>query len=309
MDKAERYIAKIIFQNRILKYKGQQFEDFFVSIMTRANDQFQAVKAYGNIGDRKNDGFDPTTGTYYQVFAPGDISKDSTIHTGVKKLKEDFEKLYNSWNGICPVKKFFFVVNDRFEGLPPPIIEMSIELDNRPEYAGVKIDIFTAKDLERIFDELDDFAKQDIIGIIPDEIMTVVEYDALHETVTYLLNTELPEDYTDSLLVPDFDDKIIFNGLSPVVSHHLVTGSYQEGQLMQYFNESPGIKEILQKKFHALYEEAKVQITNQTVNCADRRFYYILEQACPKRTMPIQTSVLVLMAYYFSSCDIFEEPD
>ena len=52
MDKTERYIAKIIFQNRILKYKGQQFEDFFVAIMTRANEQFQAVKAYGNIGDR-----------------------------------------------------------------------------------------------------------------------------------------------------------------------------------------------------------------------------------------------------------------
>ena len=68
-------------------------------------------------------------------------------------------------------------------------------------------------------------------------------------------------------------------------------------------------KEILQKKFRALYEEAKVQITDQTENCADRRFYYILEQACPKRTMSVQTSVLVLMAYYFSSCDIFEEPD
>ena len=139
--------------------------------------------------------------------------------------------------------------------------------------------------------------------------MAVVEYDALHETVTYLLNTELPEDYSDNLVVPDFDNKIIFNGLSPVVSHHLVTGSYQEGQLMQYFNESPGVKEILQKKFRALYEEAKVQITDQTENCADRRFYYILEQACPKRTMSVQTSVLVLMAYYFSSCDIFEEPD
>lgn len=309
MDRTERYIAKIIFQNRVLKYKGQQFEDFFVSIMTRANDQFQAVKAYGNIGDRKNDGFDRTTGTYYQVFAPEELSKDSTIYTAVKKLKEDFEKLYSNWNDICPLKYFFFVVNDRFEGLPPPIINMSIELGNMPEYARVKIDTFTAKDLERIFDELDDLSKQDIIGIIPDEIMTVVEYDALHETVTYLLNTELPEDYSDNLIVPDFDNKIIFNGLSPVVNHLLVTGSYQEGQLIKYFNESPGVKEILQKKFHALYEEAKVQITDQAENYADRRFYYILEQACSKRTMSIQTSVLVLMAYYFSSCDIFEEPD
>lgn len=308
MDKAEQYIAKIIFKNRILQYKGQQFEDFFVSIMTKANDQFQAVKAYGNIGDRKNDGFDRTTGTYYQVFAPEELSKGSTIYKGVKKLKEDFEKLYSNWNDLCPIKNFFFVANDRYDGLPAPVIEMSITLDNMPEYSAVKINTFTAKDLERVFDALDDFSKQDILGVIPDEIMPVVEYDALHETVTYLLNTELPENYSDNLVVPDFDDKIIFNGLSPVVSHLLVTGSYQEGQLMQYFNGNPGVKEILQKKFHALYEQAKAQIADAEENCSDRRFYYILEQACPKRTMSIQTSVLVLMAYYFSSCDIFEEP-
>lgn len=309
MNKTERYIAKIIFQNRVLKYRGQQFEDFFVSIMTRANGQFQAVKAYGNIGDRKNDGFDPTTGTYYQVYAPEELSKKSAAYIGAKKLKEDFEKLYSSWNNICPIKYFFFVVNDRYEGLPAPVHDMRIELDNMPEYSEVKINTFTAKDLERIFDGLDDFAKEDIIGIIPDEVMAVVEYDALHETVTYLLNAELPEGYPEHLVVPDFDNKILFNGLSPVVSHQLVTGSYQEGQLTLYFNENPGVKEILQKKFHALYEQAKCQITEQAENYADRRFYYILEQACPKRTMPIQSSVLVLMAYYFSSCDIFEEPD
>lgn len=309
MDKAERYIAKIIFQNRVLKYKGQQFEDFFVAIMTRANAQFQAVKAYGNIGDRKNDGFDRTTGTYYQVYAPEELSKNTTAYTGAKKLKEDFEKLYNNWNDICPIKKFFFVVNDRFEGLPEPIINMSITLNCMPEYSAVNIETFTAKDLERVFDALDDLAKQDIIGIIPDEIMKVVEYDALQETVDYLRNKELPENYPDKLVVPDFDNKIIFNGLSSVVSNYLVTGSYYEGQLSQYFNENPGVKEILQKRFHALYEEAKRQISDQMENYADRRFYYILEQACPKRTMSIQTCVLVLMAYYFSGCDIFEEPN
>ena len=45
--------------------------------------------------------------------------------------------------------------------------------------------------------------------------------------------------------------------------------------------------------------------TEESVDC---RFYYILEKFCVKNTLPIQTSVLVLMSYYFSSCDIFEEP-
>ena len=162
--------------------------------------------------------------------------------------------------------------------------------------------------MKRVFDSLNDSAKQDILGMIPNQITPVVEYTALHEAVTFLMNAELPENNFDNLIVPDFEDKIRFNGLSLVVSNLLVTGSYQEGLLTHYFNNNPGVKEILQKKFHALYEQSKVQIPDHKEHYADCRFYYILEQACPKQTLPIQSSVLVLMAYYFSSCDIFEEP-
>ena len=307
ISKAEQYIAKIIFKNRILQFKGQQFEDFFVSVMSKANINFQAVKAHGNIGDRKNDGFDRTTGTYYQVFAPEDLTKDKTISDGAKKLEEDFKGLYDNWNDICPIKRFFFVTNDKYNGVAAPIHEMAIILNNNADYSDIDINIFSAKDLETTFDSLDDCAKQDILGFIPDEIMPVVEYEALNETVMFLLKIELPEDYSDNLIIPDFDEKIIFNNLGSTVNSQLVTGSYQEGLLLPYFNENPGIREILQKKFHALYEQSKNEIPDSKENFSDCRFYYILEKACSRRTLPIQTSVLVLMAYYFSSCDIFEE--
>ncbi|MEG2013741.1 MAG: hypothetical protein RR063_11150 [Anaerovoracaceae bacterium] len=308
INKAGQYIAKIIFKNRIFQFKGQQFEDFFVSVMTKADLNFQAVKAHGNIGDRKNDGFDRTTGTYYQVFAPEDITKSKTINDGVKKLEEDFKGLYDNWNNICPIKKFFFVTNDKYNGVPAPIHEMALSLNNDENYSDININVFSAKNLEAIFDSLGESEKQDILGFIPEEIIPVVEYEALHETVSYLLKIELSVDYLDKLVVPDFNEKIIFNNLNPIVNNQLVMGSYQEGLLLHYFNETPGIKEVLQKKFHALYEKSKEDIQESKENFSDCRFYYILEKACPKSTIPIQTSVLVLMAYYFSSCDIFEEP-
>ena len=56
--------------------------------------------------------------------------------------------------------------------------------------------------------------------------------------------------------VPDFVQKITFNNLSEEIEANLTVGSYQEGLLNQYFNENPGIKDILQKKFRALYEKA-----------------------------------------------------
>jgi len=308
MERAEQYIAKIIFRNRILQYKGQQFEDFFVSVMTKAYPEFQPVKAYGNIGDRKNDGFDRTTGTYYQVFSPDDITKDRTINEGVKKLEEDFNGLYDSWNGICPIKKFFFVINDKYAGIPAPIIQMAIELNNNDRYKEIEISTFSAHNLEKIFDKFDEYSMQDIIGFIPNEILPIIEFEALNEAVTYLMRVEIPVPYKDSLVVPDFDEKIVFNGLSNIVKNQLNIGSYQEGLLSHYFNENPGIKEVLQKKFHALYEQAKEQIPETEESFADCRYYFILEQACPKKTLAIQSSIQVLMSFYFSSCDIFEEP-
>lgn len=308
MNAEERYIAKIIFKNRVLQYKGQQFEDFFVKIMTKSNIEFQAVKAYGNIGDKKNDGFIRTTGTYFQVFAPEEIYKDKTIYDAANKLENDFIGLVNYWDGICPIKEYFFVINDRYEGIPAPIINKIINLGKKDEYSHIKLALFTSKELESVFNKLGEDEVHEIIGLIPNAMLPTIEFEALQETVTYLMNIELPNNGEDNLIVPDFEEKIVFNGLSGTINNKLVNGSYQEGLLHKYFNENPGIKEVLQGKFHALYVKSKENIPDAEENYADFRFFYILDNASPKKTIPIQTSVIVLMAFYFSSCDIFEEP-
>lgn len=308
VKKEDIYVAKILFQNRVLQYKGQSFEDFFVSIMTKSNPEFQAVKAYGNMGDQKNDGFVRSTGTYYQVFAPEEITKDKTIKDAVKKLETDFKGLYEKWNDSCKLQKFYFVVNDKYEGLPAMLIQKVLELDADPLYSDVEIGTFTAKDLERVFEKLDETEMQDIVGFIPDVSSEIVEYEALNEVVSYLLNTELPENDDGKLIVPDFAEKISFNNLSQEIEIKLMTGSYQEGILKTYFNENPGVKEILQGKFHAMYEKACELIPDAKENASDCRFYYILENSAPKKTIAIYTCIGVLMAYYFTTCDIFEEP-
>lgn len=308
MTSEDKYVAKILFRNKVLQYKGQTFEDFFVAVMTKAEPGFQAVKAYGNMGDRKNDGFVRDTGTYYQVYAPEDISKERTISDGVKKLEKDFKGLYDNWNDTCRIKKYYFVINDRYEGLPPLIIQKVCELNAEPLYSDVEILTFTAKELQRVFEGLCEDDMQELVGFIPNVSTGLIEYKALNEVVTHLLNAEIPESSGGKLIVPDFAEKIVFNNLSKEIEVYLSTGSYQEGQLNRYFNENPGIKDLLQKKFRALYEEACEVIKDSQENASDCRCYYILENAAPKRTMPIFTCIWVLMAYYFSTCDIFEEP-
>lgn len=308
MTDEERYMAKILFKNKILESNGQKFEYLFVDIMTKSNIEFQAVKAYGNIGDKKNDGFVKSTGTYYQVFAPEDIGNSKTIYDAVNKLENDFRGLVNNWDDVCKIRKFFFVINDKYAGIAPPILEKVIELNKLDEFSEIEIDIFSSKNLEVVFDTLDDSQVYDIVGYIPKQDMPLLEYEALQETVSYLINIELDDFEVDNLVVPDFDEKIKFNGLSKTVSDKLISASYQEGMLLKYFNENPGFNSILQKKFHAIYEKSKIEVKDSVDGFADRRFFFILGESCNKRTMPIVTSVLVLMAHYFISCDIFEEP-
>lgn len=308
MNKEDRFVARILFRNRIFENTGQAFEDFFVLIMTQSNSEFQAVQAYGNLGDRKNDGFVPSTGTYYQVFAPEDITKNRTIQAAVKKLETDFKELYENWDDQCKIRKFYFVINDKYNGLPVPILEKILDLNKVPEYADIEIAALTAKDLEEIFENLSESKKLDIVGFIPTVSCEMIEYTALNEVVNYLLNTELSPRDDETLIVPDFSKKIAFNNLSEEIAHKLMTGSYQEGFLESYFNEHPGMKEVLQKKFRAMYEHACELIPEDKEDVSDCRFYHILEAAAPKKTLAICTCIEVLMAYYFTTCDIFDEP-
>ena len=166
---------------------------------------------------------------------------------------------YN-WDDVCKVKKFFFVINDKYAGIPAPVLEKVAELNNLDEFSEIDIGVFSDKNLESVFNSLDDGQVYDIVGCIPNQDMPLLEYEALQETVSYLMNTEMDDFGIENLVVPDFDKKIEFNGLSKTVNDKLVNASYQEGELLKYFKENPGYNDILQKKFHSIYENSKNKI-------------------------------------------------
>ena len=57
LSREEKYILRILFQNKIHKADGQAFEDIFTSIMNYCEPNFRSIKPWGRIGDRKNDGY------------------------------------------------------------------------------------------------------------------------------------------------------------------------------------------------------------------------------------------------------------
>src|SRR5450432_2623348 len=112
MDDNAKAFARNMLRLRIHESDAQAYEDLFVRAMVYADPNFRPVKPHGNAGDRKNDGFNSTTGTYYQVYAPEDIRRSAG--NALKKLREDFSGLKAFWDGLYPVRRFFYVVNDKY---------------------------------------------------------------------------------------------------------------------------------------------------------------------------------------------------
>lgn len=164
-------ILRTYFENEIRKSNGQSFEDLFVRIMREYDKDFIPVKAYGSIGDRKNDGFNSKTGTYYQIYAPASISNKATILKAVNKLENDFEGLLEHWNQICKVKTFNFVINNKFDAIPVPLTQKLVVLRN--QYPEVRIDIFDSQMLWDIFCSLDVNTKKSIFPCLPEAVVLI----------------------------------------------------------------------------------------------------------------------------------------
>jgi hypothetical protein len=299
------YIARKLFHLEIYKRSGQDFENLFSKVMRLHNNEFIQVKPQGQFGDRKNDGFIKSTGAYFQIYSPENPA--AREKETIDKLVTDFAGLYSYWNlQVTPVKEFNFVLNDKFQGAYASLHSELTKIELK--YPGVKCKPFLSQHLEDIFLNLQHLHIIDILGKIPSAEEISLNVSVLNEVVEHLIN--LKEGYRQESIPsnPDFEEKISFNSLSSQVATFLRYGSYQDGALKEYFKlNSTFTKEDLKNTFNNLYLEGAKNISDsQEKN--DLVFFHIAENAYAVKEKVYQDAVFVLMAYFFSYCDIFEEP-
>jgi len=311
MNSHEKYLARILFRLLVHSSDGQAFEDVFTQIMGYTSADFTPVKPQGQFGDRKNDGYDRGKGHYYQVYAPEIPDSALTRSKAVTKLAEDFLGLLDYWHGKYEVKRFSFVFNDKFKGSFPTIEAdlLKIKDDHELEHCGC----FLAKHLE---DELFTLADDQIfmvVGGIPDpnQIQTL-DYSILNHVVAKIRAASHPVDQVTVLEAPDFEDKMAFNSLSVHSASLLRVASYQSGHVDKYFKlNSTFAKQELRDELNRIYLDVK-QATSTTelkdFQLGDLQFFELLRRITPSADRGSQDAALVVMAYFFESCDIFEDP-
>jgi len=293
----DKYLARIIFRNRLLESDGNSFEHLFTTIMNYAEPEFKQIKPWGKIGDRKNDGYIKTKGIYYQVYAPEDLR--SNYPDMVKKLKDDFSGLLANWSQI---NEFYFLVNDKFKGVNAEAEKIMNQLitNNNLSKGG----IITASFLEEKLFSLSDDQIKVVIGIIPDPSKIKLEYNTLNEVISHIMELSLEQAHVSEILMPDWDEKIKFNQLSSATAHLLNNGYFQINNLQKYLdNNSQFLADDLRDKMNEIY------IYEKSKHTGDELFWAIVNKASPKNISSYQSAVIVIMAKYFEACDIFERPD
>nr|WP_295898874.1 ABC-three component system protein [uncultured Bdellovibrio sp.] len=296
-----------VFKVKALKADGQAFEDLFTSVMGHHNPNFTQIKPYGREGDHKNDGFDRTTGTFYQCYGPEDLEKREA--NALTKLETDFNGLKEKWNDETPIQEFHYVLNDKYKGVPPTLEHALAGIKTTHGLNQCKP--LLPKDLEEMLFSLSDDKVYDVIGGVPGMPSNeAIQLAALNEVVHFLIQNMDVVSFKGKLVSPDFEDKIQFNGLGELTAAILRDGSYQVHVLEKYFGaNAASLREDLRQIFNKIYKES-IDIVKETeeLNKPDVIFLHIAESAFPNQKKMHRDSIYVLMSYYFEACDIFEEP-
>ena len=305
MNNANGHVARLTFKVKMLEASGQAFEDLFTNIMAKATPEFQQVKPQGRIGDRSNDGFIKSSGIYYQVYSPEDPS--SKLSDAIKKLNADFKGLHNYWNSLCLIREFYFVFNDKYKGAFPELHKELLLIQD--QYKLDKVDVLVAKDLETLLFKLSDADIDMVVGPVSLACYSDVSFSALNEVVEYLFKNASVTPEKESYVVPDFDKKIVFNKLCPEYAQLLLDASYRHGDVDDFFSRNGEFaRNNLRDIYKGLYDDGINEYTSLNDKKNDSVFVYVLSKSYPKGNDAHKSASLVLMAYFFECCDIFEEP-
>lgn len=143
-----------------------------------------------------------------------------------------------------------------------------------------------------------------IVGNIPDPAsLPGIDFSILDEVIAYIMKLSLAAPLAVEMKLPDWGKKIQFNGLSSAAALCLNNGVMQINSLQQFLdNESNFLGDSLRDKMNEIY------IAEKDSHTGDDLFWAIVKTASPKAETRYQAAVIVIMAKYFESCDIFEHP-
>ena len=211
---------------------------------------FFRVRPWGNVGDRKNDGFLRTERRLFQVYAPNEMKAAEAI----TKIDEDF-------NGALPYWKVHFdnwsFVHNSKGGLGPDITKKLLDLAKQNSPMG--IDPWGFEELRMRAFRLVQADLASLLGPAPTRTDVInVGHEQLR-TVLLTIGRRPAPDQQD--LRPVSPDKIAANGLSDEVKALLTVGTMKSSLVGQFFKDyfDPTLGDDIVNTFNQTYKSYKLK--------------------------------------------------
>lgn len=296
MDELQRSTYVTRFRLAFHTEKGTAFQDWFVRIAGHAfGSDFEEVRPYGSYGDLKCDGRRISTGSVFQCYAP-DAMREAEL---IKKIDEDFHGARAHW--ADNMKEWVFVHNDG-RGLPPNAVQ---HLDTlREAHTPLKITVWSEPELLELTMNLNLSQLQALFGHAAS--IAIVDRLVMVDLMPIIdaLQRQEPNP-SDPPLTPPSAEKLKKNELSEDSGLFLRIGRRKSALVDAFFRKSPrpDLGERIAEAFRIRYAELKALDLP-----ADTIFKHLQDHAGfdgePKR----QAAAMAVLAYFFDSCDIFEDP-
>ena len=298
MDLLSRAYYEVVFERDFLKKTATEFQDFFSEIMEKCHPgDFQRVRPWGNVGDRKNDGYLASQKILFQVYAPNEMEASKAI----AKMDEDYREAMPYW------EKYFttwaFVHNSR-SGLGPDVSRKILDLDRGPP-ADVRVVPWGFEELRRKVFSLGQADLASLLGPAPSsQTMLNVGIPELQIVLQAIATQASPEPAEPHAIPPG---KLDQNRLSEAVKRLIREGGLRRRVVRQLFSNwpDPQFGDRIARAFRERYAALRASKLDPNLDFLElQAFAGGLHRGTPEH----ESAVVTVLAYLFEACEIFEPP-
>ena len=299
MDRVQQLSYEKDFRILFLEAKGDGFQHLFEKLMGKVHpNDFMACRPWGNVGDRKNDGYLPSARTLFQCYAPNELSAVDAI----RKINEDFDGAKTHWEKYFD--EWIFVHNAPDGRLGPHIIEVLAKVAK--ENPTIKIGHCGWEEMLTKFRQLSLQDLESWFGpALTMEANINLGYSDLVAVLTHISVARAP---ATSEVKDVSHGKIEANLLSQVVADFLKIGMQKSPLVMQFFDNwnNPVYGEQIASAFKSQYDILR----DAAPALHPDEIFGKLESwagGVVNTTPTHRAAVLEVMAYLFDKCEIFED--
>lgn len=296
MDFYERLSMRGILWTHLHDLHGNAFEAFFHDLMALCSPGFVDVRTHGNLGDLASDGLDLHDGKLYACYAPETVDVSATIRKFVSDLAGAIKKRSGEFT------TFVFVHND-VRGVHPEISAALAEA--RTAHPGISFEVMGMRHFRDLLGKQD---SQDVEALLKSPL-------PLQHAVSVGLQ-EMEELLADlaSLRVADVSPppvetvsvhKLRYSELTEESQAELRDGMRHSAMISDYYQRRIDITERddVAARFHAEYLSA-VGAGLEPEGVLLRLREFLAGNRLPSG--PSYRAQAAVLAYFFESCDIFE---